>query len=54
MQRFDFVVRSRVLTDAEYEKYQEDLAERQAVSRRHEAVSPYREAAQDALRRLAK
>ena len=45
MQRFDYVVRSRVVTEQEATALQEELARRQANS-------PYREAALTALRRL--
>jgi hypothetical protein len=44
MQRFDFLVRTRILTDAEAKAYQAELAKQK--------TSPYRHAAQTALRAL--
>ena len=45
MQRFDFLVRTRILTEAEAKRYQAEFA-------RLEKTSPYRQAALKALRRL--
>jgi hypothetical protein len=47
MQRYDFLVRTREVTDKEASAYREQLQ-----SNRPEAVSPYRRAAQSALREL--
>jgi hypothetical protein len=45
LQRFDYLVRSRVLTESEAQTYRRAFAAA-------DAVSPYRQAARDALRRL--
>ena len=45
MQRFDFLVRTRILTAAEAKRHQAEFA-------RLEKTSPYRQAALNALRRL--